>query len=86
MKNTSLTQELIQTLIQNGVIVEQCGSWLWFSGNTKPNKDILKNSGCWWHNKKQMWYWKPEDQHRRFSSKRNISMDEIREKYGSASL
>ncbi len=63
-----------------GIVCEQCGSWLWISGDTKPVKDELKAAGCRWSPKKQMWYWKPAGSYCRG---RNASMEYIRTKYGS---
>lgn len=63
-----------------GIICEQCGSWLWISGDTRPVKDELKAAGCRWSPKKQMWYWKPAGSYSRGS---NASMEYIRAKYGS---
>lgn len=33
--------------------IEVCGSWLWISGDTKPNKDVLKAAGLWYAPKKE---------------------------------
>lgn len=63
-----------------GIVCEQCGSWLWISGDTKPVKEQLKAAGCRWASKKKMWYWKPAGSYSRGS---NASMDYIRAKYGS---
>ena len=64
-----------------GVVVEVCGSWVWISGDTKPVKDSLKESGFKWASKKRMWYWTPTPGRKR---SRGMSMDWIRSKYGSS--
>lgn len=64
-----------------GIEIELCGSWIWISGDTKSCKDQLKAAGCFWANKKKMWYWRaPEDAVHTRSHK---TMDDIRSKYGS---
>lgn len=64
-----------------GLDIEICGTWIWVSGETKTYKDQLKSLNFKWASKKMMWYWRrDEDQCR---SKRKLSMDEIRVKYGS---
>jgi hypothetical protein len=65
----------------SGLIVEICGAWVWITGNTKEHKDRLKNAGFKWANKKQAWYFRPEEYRSR--SKGSSTLDEIREKYGS---
>jgi hypothetical protein len=66
-----------------GINVELCGRWLWISGDTKPQKEILKAMGCNWNKKKCMWSWHyPEDSiYKR--NKKFVPMDDIRAMYGS---
>lgn len=67
-----------------GLEIEICGSWLWVSGTTREHNSKLKESGFYWASKKRMWYWHvPEDRKRRRGS---LSMEAIREKYGSSIL
>ncbi len=65
-----------------GLTIEICGAWIWVSGDTKANKDILKSSGFMWSNQKEMWYFRPQSQKKRFYRGQS-SIDEIRVKYGS---
>lgn len=74
-------KDIISALLNMGVSVELCGTWLWISGDTKPHKDRLKSLGCTWSPKKQMWSWKPPQEYRRYN--RTHSMAYIRTKYGS---
>jgi hypothetical protein len=74
-------KEVINKIINLNVDIEICGSWIWVSGNTKEFKSELNEAGFWWANKKQMWYWHPEDEVSK--SRKSKSIDEIREKYGS---
>lgn len=75
-------RDVINALLNIDVTVELCGEWLWISGNTRENKDTLKNIGCKFAAKKQMWYWKPAWMHST-GRKGGKDMDEIRAKYGS---
>lgn len=73
---------IINVLIKlNDIEVEICGSWLWITGNTKAHKDILKQLKFRWANKKQAWYYHTEPYRKK--SKRELSLDEIRELFGS---
>jgi curved DNA-binding protein CbpA len=65
-----------------GVQIEVCGSWVWVSGNTKLHKDIFNESGFKYSGKKAMWYFRPENQKKRYF-RGTSSIDEIRTKYGS---
>jgi len=74
---------IISALLRmDGIIVELCGRWLWISGDTKKHKDGLKAAGCRWCSNKKLWSWHyPEDATKR--SRKKVSMDYIRDKYGS---
>ena len=75
--------DLINKLLSfPGVEVELCGSWIWVSGNTKECKEDLKNLGFKWSKNKTAWYYHREPYYKR--NKRSLSMDEIRNMYGSA--
>ena len=64
-----------------GVEVELCGSWVWVSGNTRACKDELKKLGFKWSSSKVAWYFHLGPYRKR--SKKNMTMDDIREMYGS---
>lgn len=73
---------IINMLIKlKDIEVEICGSWLWITGNTKAHKDILKQLKFRWANKKQAWYYHTEPYRKK--SKRELSLDEIRDLFGS---
>lgn len=74
---------LNQLMTMNGLIIEVLGNWIWISGNTMNNKDALKALGCFYSGKKKMWYFRPEE-HRCTGNRRNHSIDEIREKFGTS--
>ena len=75
---------IINTLVKlNGVHVELCGSWIWCSGNTQPYKDTLKSLKFRWAHKKRAWYYHSEPYRKR--SHRELTLDEIRDMFGSQS-
>lgn len=75
---------IINVLIRlEGVYVEICGNWIWASGNTHPYKETLKGLKFKWAHKKRAWYYHSEPYHKR--SRRELSLDEIREMFGSQS-
>ena len=75
---------ILNAIINLGLNVELCGAWIWISGNTKPHKDILKNSGFFWSPKKLCWYFRPTDY--KSHNRGTWSMDKIRAIYGSAEI
>lgn len=70
-----------KTCTFEGLIIEICGRWVWFTGETKKYKDQLKTFGCFWARKKAAWYWRPADEKRRRG--KPVELDQIRAKYGS---
>jgi hypothetical protein len=78
----NLYREFIYRIIHlEGIQIELCGTWIWISGNTKEHRKYLKEVGCFWADKKQMWYWRSEE-YRSFSRKSH-NIKDIRNKYGS---
>lgn len=76
-------KDIINALLKlEGLLIELCGSWLWIRGNTKDNKDSLKELGCKYASKKQAWFWTKEEK----KSKSKLSLDEIRNLYGSQKI
>jgi hypothetical protein len=78
-----LNEVLNQLLSLDGLILEQCGSWIWINGSTNKHKKALGKDGlkCFWASKKKMWYYRPAEY--KSSSRKSSSMDSIRETYGS---
>lgn len=64
-----------------GIEVEICGSWIWVSGNTREHKEVLKNLKFRYAPKKQSWYYHTEPYRKK--SKRELTLDEIRDIFGS---
>ena len=85
-KRTKETAEDFITIIENlrtltGIEVEQCGSWLWISGNTYPVRKELTTFGCRWSKSKSKWYWAKDLGN--YKPKTGKSMDWIKSRYGS---
>lgn len=85
-----LNDAISHLLAVAGLDLEICGSWLWVTGETKAAKELIKQfesaSGnkFRWHSKKLSWYFAPNDFKGRRRFRGNASMDDIRDKYGSA--
>ena len=78
-------REVLQKIISfEGISIEICGSFIWVSGNTYQYKKAFKELGFMWASTKKMWYWKPETYVKK--SRKSLSMDEIRDYYGSTSV
>ena len=69
----------------DGITVELCGRWLWIGGDTKKHKDTLKAAGCRWSSTKKLWSWHFAEDGSHWHRSR-YSMDQIRNKYGSATF
>ena len=67
-----------------GLEIAICGSWLWVGGSTKEHKDDLKGLGMRWASKKRRWYKAPKDWKRK--NHRELTMDEIRDRFGSQTV
>jgi hypothetical protein len=74
----------LNAIINLGLTIEICGSWVWVSGDTKPYKEILKEAGFRWAPKKMMWHFRPAD-YKSFN-RGKWSIDQIREKHGSINI
>ena len=66
----------------DGLEIEIVGVWIWVGGDTKPHKEALKEAGFKWIPNKLKWA---------FAGKKSngygkMSMDEVREKYGSQAV
>lgn len=86
-KEKELSEELMNVISALsgivGIEIELCGTWLWISGNTKENRELLKALKCRWSPNKGQWYFREEKQGGRRWRKGSIDMEEIRFKYGS---
>lgn len=73
--------EALSKIINLGLEIEVCGSWIWVAGETKQHKDILKEAGFKWAAKKQMWHFRPNDY--KSCGRGKWSMEQIRATHGS---
>ncbi len=79
----ALNEALNSIIDLDGLIIEVCGAWVWVSGNTFAHKAALKAAGFRYASKKKRWNFRPEDW--ASSSRGSLDMEQIRDKYGSAS-
>ena len=68
-------------VILAGINIEICGSWIWVTGATYPNREALKAAGCRYSKNKVAWYWHPAGESSR--NRKQMSLDEIRRLHGS---
>ena len=62
-----------------GLEIEIIGVWVWVSGNTRTYKDLLKAEKFIWQKAKEKWVFMGK----KSNGRGTMSMDEMREKYGS---
>ncbi len=71
----------LNAIINLGLNVEVCGSWVWVSGNTKLHKTTLKEAGYKWAPQKEMWHFRPAG-YKSFN-RGKWNMETIRARHGS---
>jgi hypothetical protein len=89
IKGANLSSEAYRKAIEaiiylDGILIELVGAWIWVTGNTRPNKEILKAAGFLFASKKVAWYFRTAEY--KVSKGGKKSLDEIRDKYGSEIL
>lgn len=78
-------REVLQQIISlEGINIEIVGCWIWVDGNTYQYKDSLKELSFKWAREKKKWYFHTEAFRKR--SKRKLTMDDIRNYYGSTEV
>lgn len=78
-------RDIIDALIKlEGIKIEICGSWLWITGNTYPHRKALKELHFRFSKSKTAWYYHTADY--RKTNKKQYTLDEIRDLYGSKTL
>ena len=84
-KEAQFTSEYADLIVQlqklAGIVIEQCGSWLYLHGNTYQWKEEIKKFGFRWSKNKNSWYWAPDLSDKR--TRGHYSMPTIRLIYGS---
>ena len=87
-KTTETPEEFVNFINEifklDGITAELTGRWVWLSGDTYKHRGRLKELGCKWSKKKQMWSFHHEDaQAMRYRGKKEWSMEKIRSFWGS---
>jgi curved DNA-binding protein CbpA len=78
-------REVLQSIITlQNINIEIVGCWIWVDGNTYEHKDTLKALGFKWAREKKKWYFHTESFRKR--SHKKLSMDDIRNYYGSTEV
>lgn len=80
-----LLREMLQKVIHfSDITIEIIGNWIWISGNTYQYRKELKEYGFKFASQKKCWYWHSEAFRKR--SRKNLSMNDIRNFYGSTEV
>ena len=78
-------REILNKIIHfNNIDIELIGAWIWLSGNTYAHKKELKEFGFKYAGQKKMWCWHSEAFRKK--SHKTLSMDDIRNYYGSTNV
>ena len=78
-------REVLQSIITlQNINIEIVGCWIWVDDNTYEHKDTLKALGFKWAREKKKWYFHTESFRKR--SHKKLSMDDIRNYYGSTEV
>lgn len=84
-ENDKALREVLQKIINfDGIEILICGQWIWVDGNTYDYKDALKGIGFKWAREKKKWYFHTEAFRKR--SHKSLSMEDIRNYYGSTEV
>lgn len=83
-EDQKLREALQQIINFEGINIEIIGCWIWVDGNTYDYKDALKNIGFKWAREKKKWYFHTEVFRKK--SHKKLSMDDIRNYYGSTDI
>ena len=83
-EDAKLREVLQQIITFEGINIEIVGCWIWVDGNTYDYKDTLKSIGFKWAREKKKWYFHTEAFRKR--SHKKLSMDDIRNYYGSTEV
>lgn len=68
----------------DGLEWEIIGNWVWVGGNTKENKEALKENGFKWHKVRSLWFYRP-DEYKTYKKKGVYKdFDTLREEYGTS--
>lgn len=80
-----LLREMLQKVIHfSDITIEIVGNWLWIGGNTYLYRKELKELGFKFAGQKKVWYWHSEAFRKK--SRKTLSMNDIRNYYGSTEI
>lgn len=80
-----LLREMLQKVIHfSDITIEIIGNWIWISGNTYQYRKEFKDLGFKFAGQKKSWYWHSEAFRKK--SHKKLSMDDIRNYYGSTEI
>lgn len=93
-EGAALKEMCLKLKALTGITVKLVGTWLWISGDTKSNKEALKDLGCVWASKKKVWTWHTEllpgedgqVQRRSWRGRKTKDLYDLEQKYGCAIL
>lgn len=74
----------LNAILDLGLDIEICGTWIWVSGDTKPHRETLKLAGYRWSPPKSCWYFRPEEN--KSYNRSSWAMDKIRQTYGNQAM
>lgn len=78
-------KDIIDKIINfENVTIEVIGNWIWLTGNTYNYKDTIKELKFKWSRNKKAWYYHEGEYKKR--SKKNLTLDEIKELYESSEI
>lgn len=83
-EDAKLREALQKIITFDGISIEIVGCWIWVDGNTYAYKDELKEAGFRWAREKKKWYFHTEAFRKK--SHKKLSMDDIRNYYGSTDV
>ena len=83
-EDAKLREVLQQIITFEGINIEIVGCWIWVDGNTYSYKDTLKGIGFKWAREKKKWYFHTEAFRKK--SHKKLSMEDIRNYYGSTEV
>lgn len=84
-KEDERLREMLQKVIYfSDITIEIIGNWIWLSGNTYQYRKEFKELGFKFAGQKKSWYWHSEAFRKR--SHKRLSMDDIRDYYGSTEV
>ena len=83
-EDVKLREALQKIIMFPEINIEIIGSWIWVDGNTRPYRKEFKEYGYHWGYEKKKWYFHTEAFRKK--TKKKLSMEEIREYYGSEKI